>query len=85
MNRQFIRQVTSFDLGNSAETGSEKRAAEYLDLVKKLDGLSAAVGKLTEDERPEVVASAAEFVLEGLHLNRKLNCERTPMGYLYNR
>ncbi len=77
--------VTAFDLGNSAETGSEKRSAEYLDLVKKLDGLSAAVGKLTEDERPEVVASAAEFVLEGLHLNRKLNCERTPMGYLYNR
>ena len=77
--------VTAFDLGNSAETGSEKRSTEYLDLVKKLDGLSAAVSKLTEDKRPEVVASAAEFVLEGLHLNRKLNCERTAMGYLYNR
>ena len=66
-------------------SSSEKRATEYLDLVKKLDGLSAAVSKLTEDKRPEVVASAAEFVLEGLHLNRKLNCERTAMGYLYNR
>jgi len=54
-------------------------------MVKSLDGLSAAVQKLTDDQRPEVVASAVEFVLEGLHLNRKLNCQRTPMGYLYNR
>ena len=77
--------VLSFDLGNSAETGSEKHAAEYPEMVKSLDGLSAAVQKLTDDQRPEVVASAVEFVLEGLHLNRKLNCQRTPMGYLYNR
>ena len=77
--------VLSFDLGNSAETGSEKHAAEYPEMVKSLDGLSAAVQKITDDQRPEVVASAVEFVLEGLHLNRKLNCQRTPMGYLYNR
>ncbi|PKB57593.1 MAG: magnesium chelatase [SAR202 cluster bacterium Casp-Chloro-G3] len=77
--------VTSFDLGNAAETGCEKRAAEYPEMTKRLDGLSAAVHKLTDDQRPEVVASAVEFVLEGLHLNRKLNCQRTPVGYLYNR
>jgi hypothetical protein len=40
---------------------------------------------LTDDQRPEVLASAIEFVLEGLHLNRRLNCERSPEGYLYRR
>ena len=77
--------VTSFDLGNVAETGSEKPAAEYLDMLEKVGGLAGPVERLTEDKRPEVVASAAEFVLEGLHLNRRLNCERTPTGYRYQR
>jgi magnesium chelatase subunit I len=77
--------VTSFDLGNIAETGSEKRAAEYPDLLRKVDRLAASVNRLTDDQRPEVQASAIEFVLEGLHLNRRLNCERTPVGYRYLR
>jgi magnesium chelatase subunit I len=77
--------VTSFDLGNIAETGSEMRAAEYPPILQKVEGLPAAVRQLTDDQRPEVVASAVEFVLEGLHLNRRLNCERTPLGYRYLR
>jgi magnesium chelatase subunit I len=75
----------SFDLGNAAETGCEKPAAEYQEIMKRLDGLAVAVNQITDDQRPEAVASAVEFVLEGLHLNRKLNCQRTPMGYLYNK
>ena len=77
--------VTSFDLGQTAETGSEKPAAEYPALVSQVDGLSEAVQRLTSDQRPEVIASAVEFVLEGLHLNRRLNCERTDTGYIYRR
>ena len=77
--------VTSFDLGQTAETGSEKPAAEYPALVHEVDGLSEAVGRLTSDLRPEVIASAVDFVLEGLHLNRRLNCERTDTGYVYRR
>ena len=77
--------VTAFDLGNTAETGSEKPATEYPTLVQSLDGMPAAVAQLTDNTAPEVVASAAEFILEGLHLNRKLNCHRTPLGYLYNK
>jgi magnesium chelatase subunit I len=77
--------VTSFDLGQTAETGSERPAAEYLQLLETVDGLKEPVGRLTEDQRPEVVAAAVEFILEGLHLNRRLNCDRTPLGYLYRR
>ncbi|MCI0846385.1 MAG: magnesium chelatase [Chloroflexi bacterium] len=77
--------VTSFDLGQSAETGSEKPASEYPAMAGKVDGLLEAVARLTSDERPEVIASAVEFVLEGLHLNRRLNCERSDTGYVYRR
>ena len=77
--------VTAFDLGQTAETGSEKPASEYPELLDRIDGLSRVVKQLCNDKRPEVVASATEFVLEGLHLNRRLNCERTPAGYVYRR
>ena len=73
--------VTSFDLGNAVETGSDVPATAYVDALARVDGLTAAVESLTGgDRRPEVVASAVEFVLEGLHLNRRLNCARTPEG-----
>ncbi len=77
--------VTSFDLGCQAETGSEKPADEYPKLAQDVAGLAAAASVLTADRRPEVLASALEFVLEGLHLSRRLNCERTASGYYYSR
>ena len=54
-------------------------------MAGKVDGLTEAVARLTNDKRPEVIASAVEFVLEGLHLNRRLNCERSDTGYVYRR
>jgi len=77
--------VTAFDLGNQAETGSDLPAKGYPDLVKNIDGLAKAVKKLTDDKRPEVVASAVEFILEGLHLSRKLNCDRSGDAAVYRR
>ena len=77
--------VTAFDMGQTALTGSDQPAADYPAIVKKIDGLGEAVKKLTDDKRPEVIASAAEFVLEGLHLSRKLNCDRSSGGYVYKR
>ena len=77
--------VTAFDLGGRAETGSDKPAADYPPLAAEITGLAAAAARLTDDPRPAVVASAVEFVLEGLHLNRRLNCERTAAGYRYGR
>ena len=82
---ELERIVTAFDMGNTAETSSEKPASEYLAMLTQVDGLADAVKKVTTDERPEVVASAVEFILEGLHLNRRLNCERTSAGNLYRR
>ena len=77
--------VTAFDLGAVADTGSEKQADSYEEFLNRVDGLKDAVGRLTEEKRPEVIASAVEFILEGLHLSRRLNCERSPTGYSYKR
>ncbi len=79
--------VTSFDLGNAVETGSSVPAAAYAAALNNIHGLPVAVAILTgDDQRPEVQASAVEFLLEGLHLNRRLNCARTPAGgYRYAR
>ena len=77
--------VTAFDLGQIAVTGSNRAAEGYPALVESVDGLAEAVRKLTDDIRAEVVASAVEFVLEGLHLSRKLNCDRSGDGYTYKR
>ena len=79
--------VTDFDLGNTMETGSDVPAAAYAAAREAIAGLPEAVSRLAGDDgRPEVTASAVEFVLEGLHLNRRLNCARTPAGgYRYAR
>ena len=79
--------VTAFDLGNAVETGSDVPSASYASALSNIPGLSSIVAILTgDDPRPEVQASAVEFVLEGLHLNRRLNCARTPAGgYRYAR
>ena len=78
--------IMAFDMGQIALTGSDRPAAEYPELVSSVEGLGTAVARLTEgDQRPEVVAAAVEFVLEGLHLSRRLNCDRSGDGFRYTR
>ena len=77
--------ILAFDLGETAEVGSDKQASTYPALLERIDGLADAVRRLTDDNRDEAIASAVEFVLEGLHLNRRLNCDRTPAGSTYSR
>jgi len=47
--------------------------------------LASAIGRLDAGEPPAGIASATEFVLEGLHLNRRLNKERRGGGVRYAR
>ena len=39
--------------------------------------------KLGANGRPELVASATEFILEGLHLSRRLNRDQLEDGFRY--
>jgi magnesium chelatase subunit I len=38
--------------------------------------MGPAIAKLETGENPAMLASAVEFVLEGLHLNKRLNKDR---------
>ena len=72
--------IAAFDLGEALETGNEKRASQYPEMVSRVDGMSPSRIQADHRHPSRSVASAVEFVLEGLHLNRRLNCERTPAG-----
>ena len=48
-------------------------AMDYVHQLSHLDGVAEAIGTLDVGGNPAAVASGVEFVLEGLHLNRRLN------------
>jgi magnesium chelatase subunit I len=68
--------VGSFKTGLSVEVSDMTPSQEYVRLLEKVDGLERAVAKLRVGEEPSQIASAVEFVLEGLHLNKRLNKEK---------
>ena len=72
-----------FDDGLKVETGSEKPSKEYLPLLDQVQGLAEAAKSIGNPQSPESLASAVEFVLEGLHLNRKLNRDQVEKGFQY--
>jgi magnesium chelatase subunit I len=49
------------------------RAEDYLEGVRQIPGLRDGVALLGAFESPGLMAAAIEFVLEGLHLSKKLN------------
>ena len=65
--------VEAFKLGLSIDTGESLPAQDYLKMMKDVDGLAEAVEGLSPDASDAVKASAVEFLLEGLHLNKRLN------------
>ena len=66
----------------SGELVPSTRTARWSDAVPEL---GAAIARLDAGESPAGIASATEFVLEGLHLNRRLNKERRGGGIRYAR
>lgn len=65
--------VTCFKEGAAVEVSDTKPSKEYAKLVKQVAGLDRAVLKMKPGENLAVIAAAVEFVLEGLHLNKRLN------------
>jgi magnesium chelatase subunit I len=71
--RSFDRLVLAFDNGLSVEASDMMPAMGYVHQLSHLDGMREAITKLDVGGNPAAVASAVEFVLEGLHLSRRLN------------
>jgi magnesium chelatase subunit I len=66
--------VAAFEEGAIAHIGEDIPSAELATLVERVPALRPPVAALTEgDESPAAVAAAAAFVLEGLHLSKRLN------------
>ena len=83
--------VEAFEDGFIIETGERTPSREYVAWLREVPGMDDAVARLGSfdvtdgAEEPAVVASAVEFLLEGLHLARRLNKERVPGGTVYHR
>ncbi|MFI5226102.1 MAG: magnesium chelatase [Candidatus Limnocylindrales bacterium] len=83
--------VEAFDDGLVMETGDRVPSREYVRWMHEVPGMPEAVRALGIDldagdpATPSLVASAVEFTLEGLHLQRRLNKDRGPSGVIYRR
>jgi magnesium chelatase subunit I len=75
--------VEAFKTGRAVEAGEAQPSADYTRMLRDIEGLAEIVGSITSDERPQVQACAVEFVLEGLHLNKRLNKDRIGGQALY--
>ena len=83
--------IEAFEDGFTIETGDRIPSREYVTWLHDVPGLAVSVRRLgafdvTDGaEEPAVVASAVEFLLEGLHLARRLNKDHVPGGTVYHR
>jgi magnesium chelatase subunit I len=80
----------AFDAGLVLETGDRVPSRTYLGWAGEVPGLAEAVRRLgvvdpPADAEPAMVASAVEFLLEGLHLHRRVNKDRAGGGTRYHR
>jgi len=71
--------------GLEAEVGEAVPSRSHGELAAAVPELGEAIARLDAGESPAGIASAVEFVLEGLHLNRRLNKERRGGGIRYAR
>ena len=67
--------IEAFTEETVVHAGDDLPAAAYAETLSALPALSGPVLALAGSEDPGVVASAAEFILEGLHLTKRLNKE----------
>jgi magnesium chelatase subunit I len=67
--------VGYFNSGWGVEVSDNMASEDYLEGIKEIPGLKEAILSLGVPESPAFMASATEFIMEGLHLHQKLNKE----------
>jgi magnesium chelatase subunit I len=75
--------VGAFEEGWKVEVSQHMPSAEYLDGLERIAPLREAAVKLAGGEEPAALASAIEFLLEGLHLSNRLNKTEREQGARY--
>jgi magnesium chelatase subunit I len=71
--RDFDDLILGFDNGLVVDAADDMPSMNYVHQVSHMEGVREAIGKLDIAGSPAGIASGVEFVLEGLHLNRRLN------------
>jgi magnesium chelatase subunit I len=77
--------VQAFDQGLTISASESLPAAQYAEQVARLGPLRAAIAKLIGAGSPAAVAAGMEFILEGLHLAKRLNKDEAPGQVRYRR
>ncbi len=75
--------VKGFEDGLVVHTGEDVPAQQYASLLQQVPGLRDVMADLGVGESPAAVASSVEFVLEGLHLSKRLNKDAVGARALY--
>jgi magnesium chelatase subunit I len=76
--------LLAFEEGVVAHTGDDVPSPQLAELVTGVPGLREPVEALTGgDESPAAVAAAVEFILEGLHLSKRLNKDASGARAVY--
>ena len=81
----FDGLVSRFEDGTMLEVGEGISARAYTRAIGEVPELATALKKLNLPDRPEVRASVIEFLLEGLHLNKRLNKDEVEGRAVYRR
>ena len=82
---EFEQLVAGFERGLSVRASDTQPAMDYVNQMARVGGLKAAVGKLNGHGSPATVAAAVEFILEGLHVNKRLNKDEVSGQTRYRR
>ncbi len=75
--------VAKFKSGFSVEVSDTTPSADYATLARETEALQGAVAKLGGAKSQALTAAAVEFILEGLHLNKRLNKDRVAGRFQY--
>ena len=78
------RVAAYFEEGWGVEVSDSAPSSEYLDALREVPGLRDAIARLGVFETPGLMATASEFIFEGLHLHQKLNKERQGGRFAYH-
>ena len=82
--REFIDVLARFEEGLVIETGADVQSDAYTTKLPQLANLQEMVDRIEPSDDPASVASAIELILEGLHLNRRLNRDQSGGTYVYS-
>ncbi len=82
--REFSAVLTRFEEGLAVETGSDVPSDDYAEKLPQMANMREMVARIESSDDPAAIASAVEFILEGLYLNRRLNRDQTGGHIIYS-